>query len=514
MAISVNWPLEQSAGPISLRLITVSIVAAGLYLLAIIARPISGENATACRMAFNTGAALLLGGLIWYEAGELWAPVLWSAFATVLLVLWRRLEFKEFFFHANALAVIALLNAYLFNMFSPVQIHDISARLITVSLVAAMFYFDAWLASSVPNPTATAVGTDSSNQRRVQFSDLYSWGASLLVTTLMWHELRPIDVALAWAIFGIVLFEVGLERKLASLRWQGGVALVASFTRIFFVNLNAVAEPGHISPRVYTIVPLALIYLYIYWRTLAREEAFGPSRWRQIAPMLFCSLGVAAIGFLIRFETPAPYVVVLWAVLIMVLLAAARWAGQAVFLYQAIVLGVCTSVRTLMYNLETPSYFSATDVRGRSVGPVIALFFLALIFAFRLRQSPPPDLLAGGEGAWGLLRRIALRSEQFFFFAAVAMLTPLIAVEMARGEITIGWGVEAVLVFMLALWVGERSFRLCGLGLLLLCLGKLLVDVWNMNTGDRTISMTVLGAVLLLVSFLYNRYREAIRKYL
>jgi hypothetical protein len=87
-------------------------------------------------------------------------------------------------------------------------------------------------------------------------------------------------------------------------------------------------------------------------------------------------------------------------------------------------------------------------------------------------------------------------------------------VEMAHGQITIGWGVEAVLVFMLALAVGERSFRLCGLGLLLLCLGKLGFDVWNMNTGDRTISMTVLGAVLLLVSFLYNRYREAIRKYL
>ena len=521
MTVSVNWTLEQSVGHISLRLITVSIVAAGLYLLAIIARPLSGQNAAACRMAFNSGAAVLLGGLIWYEAGELWAPVLWSAFATVLLMLWRKLDFKEFFAHANALALIALIDAYASNMFSEARIHGISARLITVSLIAAMFYFSTWLAAKHKRAEWPA-----------QIGDLYSWGASLLVTTLMWHELRSIDVALAWAIFGIVTFEIGLELQRpqhpagaagstlaggstsGSLRWQGGVALVASFTRIFFVNLNAVAEPGHISPRVYSIVPLAFIYLYIYWRTLARQEAFGPSRWRQLAPLLFSSLGVASIAFLIRFETPAPYVVVSWAVLIMVLLAAARWAGQAVFLYQAIVLGVCTTVRTMMYNLETPSYFTLVDVRARSVGAVIALFFLALIFAFRLRQTPPPDLVNGGSGIRGLLRRVASHPEQFFLFAAVAMLTPLIAIEMARGEITIGWGVEAVLVFVLALWVGERSFRLCGLGLLVLCLGKLLVDVWNMNTGDRTISMTVLGAVLLLVSFLYNRYREAIRKYL
>ena len=145
---------------------------------------------------------------------------------------------------------------------------------------------------------------------------------------------------------------------------------------------------------------------------------------------------------------------------------------------------------------------------------MIGLFFLALVFAFSLRNSPPVDLLTDGIGMRGWLRRIASRPEQFFFFAAIALLTPLIALEMAHGEITIGWGVEAVIVFVFALWVSERSFRLCGLGLLVLCLGKLLVDVWNMNAGDRTISMTALGAVLLLVSFLWNRYREAIRRYL
>src|SRR5262249_62386719 len=120
----------------------------------------------------------------------------------------------------------------------------------------------------------------------------------------------------------------------------------------------------------------------------------------------------------------------------------------------------------------------------------------------------------GGRNLGGLLKRIPGGPGQLFFFPAVALLTPLTAGEMGRGEISVGWGVEAILVFVLALIVGERSFRLCGLGLLLLCVGKLCVDVWNMTTGDRTISMTVLGAVLLLVSFLYNRYRETIRKFL
>src|SRR5438128_12204428 len=65
------------------------------------------------------------------------------------------------------------------------------------------------------------------------------------------------------------------------------------------------------------------------------------------------------------------------------------------------------------------------------------------------------------------------------------------------------------------LWVSERSFRLSGLGLLLLCVGKiLLVDVWRLSPRDRYLTLIVLGSALLLVSFLYTRHREAIRQYL
>ncbi len=63
--------------------------------------------------------------------------------------------------------------------------------------------------------------------------------------------------------------------------------------------------------------------------------------------------------------------------------------------------------------------------------------------------------------------------------------------------------------------VRERSFRLTGLGLLLLCVGKILVlDVWRQNKSDRFVTFIILGISLLLVSFLYTRYSEAIKRYL
>jgi uncharacterized membrane protein len=86
---------------------------------------------------------------------------------------------------------------------------------------------------------------------------------------------------------------------------------------------------------------------------------------------------------------------------------------------------------------------------------------------------------------------------------------------MHSGMITVSWGVEGVAVFLIALAAGERSYRLTGLGLLLLCVGKIvLLDVWEMGMRDRTITFVVLGLALLLVSFLYNRFRDTIRQYI
>jgi uncharacterized membrane protein len=81
--------------------------------------------------------------------------------------------------------------------------------------------------------------------------------------------------------------------------------------------------------------------------------------------------------------------------------------------------------------------------------------------------------------------------------------------------VTVAWAIEAVAVFILALCVGQRSFRLTGLGLLLLCVAKIvLVDIWGLTPRDRYLTFIVLGALLLFVSYLYSRYREALRQYL
>ena len=148
------------------------------------------------------------------------------------------------------------------------------------------------------------------------------------------------------------------------------------------------------------------------------------------------------------------------------------------------------------------------------MGVTVALLFAALPFAFKLRRSPEDD--PAGRGLWGrLFNAFERRPEQVFFFIPFFLLTVLLALEVPKGMVTVAWGVEAVAIFLLALAVGQRSYRLSGLGLLLLCVGKIVVlDVWGLHPRDRYLTFIVLGAALLGVSFLYTRYREAIRQYL
>ena len=81
--------------------------------------------------------------------------------------------------------------------------------------------------------------------------------------------------------------------------------------------------------------------------------------------------------------------------------------------------------------------------------------------------------------------------------------------------VTLAWGIEGVLVILLGIAVAQRSYRITGLLLLLLCVGKIVFrDAWHLAERDRYITFIVLGASLTLVSMLYNKFRESIRRLL
>jgi uncharacterized membrane protein len=109
--------------------------------------------------------------------------------------------------------------------------------------------------------------------------------------------------------------------------------------------------------------------------------------------------------------------------------------------------------------------------------------------------------------------KIERYSEQFYFFCAIAVVTALLEAETSAGYLTAAWAIEGVIVFLSAILLDRRAYRLLGLGLLLICTGKILfVDVWHLETFQRIVTFIVLGISLVLISFLYTKYKESWRK--
>jgi hypothetical protein len=474
-----------------------------LYFLSRKAAP-EDRYARAIAFLHSFVATGLLALLAWYEYPNGWLASLWAAFALVLAIVDQRLELEELPWQSHILAGLALLRSISVNLYVTATWHGFSVRLLSLATVAVFFYA---LSRLIRMP-------DEWRQRDIHH--IYSWAASSIGGLLLWYELqtRPTGIAVAWGAFGLVLFEYGLLRKITQFRYQAYVALIAAFTRIFYSNLTS-SEPGEFwGPRVYTILPLVLIFFFVYAQLPQKEESTVRDRSLHF-DVLLAYLGTATIVALFYFQFPLEWVITAWAAVVFTLLGAALLLDRPLFLHQGLLLTVLVLARGMAHNLFGGSYFTGGDWKGDYlVLSSAAAFLLAgLYFAFRLRgRFTPPQ----NASAW--MRRlgiIASRPEQIEFFTGIILITCMLGVKMKSGIVTVSWGIEGVLIFLLALAVKERSFRLTGLSVLLLCVAKVMaLDVWGLQARDRYVTLIIVGAALVFVSFLYTRYRDTIRQYL
>jgi hypothetical protein len=444
-------------------------------------------------------ATALLATLAWHESPQPWLATIWAIFALGLAITDRLFDVEELPYQAHILAAMAVARAATLNLYSTDKWHGIDVRLITVSILVAVLYA---LARWVRLPQSL---------RTTDARHAYTWIASGLFAWMLWAELQPISVALGLAVFGLMLFEFGHWRNQQQIRLQAYAAFCTAFVRIFFVNLTASTLPGEtMSPRIYTVVPIALIYFFVWAQLQSSRTNTGSRRWNPAD--LIAYLGTACVGALLYFQVPAEWIVFAWAVMVVVLMVSCLLLEKEIFLHQAEFLVVGILVRGLVHNIFGGSYFIPAGWRGdfAVLSLTSALLLIALPIAFRLRKR------YAALPSSALVRNLALRHpEQILFFAPVLLSSVMILIKMNPGMVTLAWGVEGVIVILLGLLASERSYRLTGLALLLLCVGKIVVrDAWTLQERDRYITFIVLGGALTLVSTLYGRFREQLRRLL
>lgn len=218
-------------------------------------------------------------------------------------------------------------------------------------------------------------------------------------------------------------------------------------------------------------------------------------------------LGTATIASIVRFEAAPEYVAAGYSAIILALLATAWRTRHEIFTYQALaMLGVATFRISLynFYSMDKPSASAWTSSLW-----AIGLLAAAVPFGFLLRRNSNVT----DTDQWFL--KLSEHMEQPLFFVPVVLMAILLLLR-TPDMVTLAWGAEGVLVFLLALAAKERSFRLTGLGLIVLCVGKVVTwDVWHYaDARARYLTLIGIGVILLVISFLYGRYREALRELL
>jgi hypothetical protein len=489
------------------------------------------------QMACLLGTAMAAAAL-WVALPTPWIVVGWLALVLLLGLAADWLKAVRLAVQADLLAVAAVCGLFAWNLFRA----DSNWRSYDGPLIAAVtLLYCGMRRKTVPAGSRKFV------------APAYSWAATLLLAFVSAKIIEdifnipsyivfdsPSYIAMVWAVLGLALFEIGRFTRRGFLRWQGFFLFALGLGRFFVSDIwgmwgifdtpsRAVHYQllGTAHKDIFSLIQSLLMEVLIlaavgYWFQERTRNPERCTRREHIVGLIASALGTLSIAlwFAYRFPSnwvPLPdgevWVTSIWAAMATVLLTLSWLVRRRAFLVQAIALVVAVLARAFFLDLfaDSPAGFWHGQLFHLAVAALILL--AALPFAFRLRGegrfasasiSVPDDL--------NLLLR---NPHQIFFFAAFALEVVALAVKLTSGHITIAWSLLGLGVFLFALLVGERSYRLAGLALLLVSVAKiLLMDVWKLSPSDRYTTLIVLGLALLAVSFLYTRFGAVIRRYL
>jgi len=483
------------------------------FLLAFIART---RRRTAFLVLSSLASALLLAAIPFRFAGSNWT-LLWLFEAEALFIAGilikekalRRLGLIAGFLAALQLLFIDTLPILGLRLFST---DTASHNSVAIALFTAALLF--WFNSEYARRRWSGLFAESLDETALAVT---SYLAATALAGALWLVLPDTLLTIAWGALALGLFELGILFRLTSLRNQGYALLAATFFRIFLYDLN-LGFAGHSSSsadqHIYTVIPLIAAYIWIYHRT---QTALAESPFDRAAGIVSAWLGTATATTLLYLKLRPEFIALGWTSLALVLITAAWLLRREIFTAQALALLAASAVRVLFFNLLIPTNPSTAlwSTRAATISAACAVMLLSLPMAFAIRRlsgQASAENPATSQDPWHFL---LTHPEQPFFFVPYALLAVLIAFELRTGMITLGWIGLGLAAFLAALPIGERSYRLAGLGLLLVGLAKIvLVDIWSLSTTDRILTLIVTGIALLLVSFLYSRYRETILKFL
>jgi hypothetical protein len=420
-------------------------------------------------------ASAACAALLWKTVPAAYLGPAWMAMALAVLELGLRRWPPDFRWHASLLLAMGVARVLYFSVLPLHAITQTAERISIGSAALAAYLFAARLFAASPEQVAPAESRRALNAA--------SACGSFFVLVEVWAFLDPVMVAPAWALFALLLIGIGFRTNLSGLRLQGHATAVAAFGRLFVANFEA-------AHRLLTVPVVVAAHYFESWRQHRGRERLDAWEKSLDRPYLYAAAGL--IAGLLYLELRPPGMEIGWAILMVALLAVGRVFDLRDFRYQSYGLAAITFVTTLGLEFSDTSWFESINERIAAGAAVTVCLFAAQFF---LKREVPARL--------------------FYSLLATGLATAILFKEVSGSMLTVSWGIEGAALLGLGFPLRDRTLRLSGLVLFLVCVGKLfLYDLRELETLYRILSFFVLGVILVGVSWLYTRFRIQIQRYL
>jgi hypothetical protein len=350
-------------------------------------------------------------------------------------------------------------------------------------------------------------------------------------------------LSVLWIIYGTTALIVGVMRRLKPLRAAAWLLIVITTVKVLLVDLKYYDAHWHtlIFNQTFAAFALLVAALAAIARFYGRNDGIEKGERDLFIPLIIGVANLLAIiafsaeaaGYFDRARAVAPSQVAspedtkqlalsaIWAVYATVALALGVIRESKMLRWGALSLLTLVTVKVLAVDLKyydaawhTPVFnqtFAAFALLIVAMSVGIWLYSRAETVNEEERASVIPLMVAAAN----LLAIIALSAEAYGYYAKSIEASGTSAADprdlrlAQQLSLSVIWTVYGGAMLAAGIVRRNRMLRMMALGLLGLTIVKVfLIDLSSLEKIYRIVSFIVLGAILLAVSFLYQRYRQ------
>jgi uncharacterized membrane protein len=201
--------------------------------------------------AYLYAAAILMVVLMRFELGRVLDVVGWAIFTLALSIAGQRWNNIDLRWQSYAVAALTFWRSWITNFDAPESLAGAAGRILTAAAVIACFF-------------AAQLSIPQSNDRtglERHARAFYSLLATLLLTTLLFHEVSGSVLTVAWGLEGVSLLIAGFPLRDRILRLSGLALFLVCILKLFFYDLRQLDTPY----RILSFIALGVILMGVSW---------------------------------------------------------------------------------------------------------------------------------------------------------------------------------------------------------------------------------------------------------